>query len=383
MHGTNKIRKQIIYGKEIKMKVLFVVKNLRLSNGVSSFIMNYYRELIKKKDMSFDFLIVSDVGSPYYDEIRKNGGNIFIMPSLKHPIKLINYLKNLFKNNKYDVLHSNVFNSCFPIAYYAKKYGVKVRILHSHATSNGDSLIKRIRNYPFQLLGLKYSNYYFACSKLAGEKIFKKKNFFVVNNAIDLSKFKYSEKTRIKIRKDNNIHEDTIVIGMVGRITIQKNPYFILKIVEELKKQNKNFILWWFGTGDMDKEIINYAKRMKLDDKIIFWGSQNNIQNYYNAMDCFILPSFYEGLPVVGIEAQSMGLKCYFSNKITNEVSLNKYTEFLSIDDSNLWADRIKECTSIERNEILKNSKLSNYSIESLSKVLYNEYKKCVESVNI
>ena len=182
------------------MKILYVVKNMRVSNGVASYIMNYYRRIIKKRNVSIDFLIVSDVGSPYYDEIHKNGSNIYIMPSFKEPIRMLKFLNNIFKNNHYDVLHSNVFNSNFLIAYIAKKNGVPVRILHSHATKNGDNLLKIIRNKPFQFMSIYFSNYLFACSEMAGKQIYKTKKFYVINNAIDLEKFKFSNDLRNEIR---------------------------------------------------------------------------------------------------------------------------------------------------------------------------------------
>ena len=248
------------------MKILYVVKNMRISNGVSSFIMNYYRELIKNKNIEIDFLIISDVGSPYYDEIKKNRGKIFLMPSLKRPLKVLSFLNDLFKSNKYDILHSNVFNSGFIVAYYAKKYGTKVRILHSHATSNGDTTIKKIRNYPFQLLNIALSNEYFACSKLAGDRIFLSKNFHIIPNAIDLEKYKYSKKTRDLIRLKKSISNDTLVVGVVGRITKQKNPYFILNIAKGLKEKNIDFNILWLGSGDMDKEIYETSKEMGLSN---------------------------------------------------------------------------------------------------------------------
>lgn len=158
-----------------KLKILYAVKNMRVSNGVSSYIMNYYRELIKKGDVDIDFLVVSDVGSPYYDEIRKNGSNIYMMPSLKKPIKMLKFLRNIFKNNHYNILHSNVFNSNLPIAYMARMYGVPVRILHSHATVNGDSILKVARNKIFQFMSIHFSNCLFACSKMAGKNIYKNK----------------------------------------------------------------------------------------------------------------------------------------------------------------------------------------------------------------
>ena len=362
------------------MKILFVVKNLKLSNGVSSFIMNYYRQLVSKDNLFFDFLVVSDDGSYYYDEIRENGSNIYFMPSLKSPFKLVKFLKELFKNNSYDILHSNVFNSNSIIAYYAKKYHVPVRILHSHATENGDKFIKKIRNFPFQLTSIKFSNYYFACSKLAGENIFKNRKFTVINNAIDIEKFRFSLIHRKKIREENNISDNTIIVGVVGRITTQKNPYFILEIADQLKKKNVNYKLWWFGNGDMDNEIFNIVKEHGLSDEIKFWGSIGNINEYYSAMDCFILPSLYEGLPVVGVEAQVSGLKCLFSKNITDELCLSDDCIFLPIDSAFTWSNQILELYNSKKFSRFQ-CDTSNYDINKLSNKLYNIYVKLINEM--
>lgn len=362
------------------MRILYVVKNLRVSNGVSSYIMNYYREIIKKGNIQIDFLVVSDVGSPYYDEIKDNGSNIYYLPSFKHVFKILKFLKNIFKNNNYNILHSNVFNSNFLIAYIAKKYNVPVRILHSHATSNGDSLLKKIRNKPFQFFSIHYSNYLFACSNMAGKCIYKNKKFYVVNNAIDLDKFRYNDNLRNKIRKYEKINDEQIVIATVGRITEQKNPYFILDIIKELYKKERNFIFWWFGSGNLDRNIRRKAEEMNIEHLIKFYGSINDVFNYYSAMDIFILPSLYEGLPVVGIEAQANGLKCFFSNSITNEVKMIESTIFLPINSPKEWSKLIFEFKDRYYERFINDKKLQkNYNIKSLSNNLIKKYVELLE----
>lgn len=357
------------------MKILYVVKNMRISNGVASYIMNYYRRIIKKKNVSIDFLIVSDVGSPYYDEIHKHGSNIYIMPSFKEPIRMFKFLNKIFKDNHYDILHSNVFNSNFLIAYIAKKNGVPVRILHSHATKNGDNLLKIIRNKPFQFMSIYFSNYLFACSEMAGKQIYKTKKFYVINNAIDLEKFKFSNDLRNEIRGENKIEKDELIISTVGRLTIQKNPYFILEIISILSKQNIKFQFWWFGNGDLDNKIKNKANEMELNDYIKFFGSIDDVYKYYNAMDIFILPSLYEGLPIVGIEAQANGLRCIFSDNITDETKLYEKTLFLPIESAEVWCNTIIRCINDCNHNIDDYTLLhEKYDISKLSDSLYKKY---------
>lgn len=362
------------------MKILYVVKNMRISNGVSSYVMNYYRELIKKENVKIDFLIVSDVGSPYYEEIKNNGSNIYIMPSFKHFFKMIKFLKNIFKNNNYDILHSNVFNSNFPIAYMAKKYNVPVRILHSHATSNGDNWFKIIRNKPFQFLSIYYSNYLFACSNLAGKNIYKKKEYYVVNNAIDLKKFEFDKEIRNNIRKKENIDDSRFILSTVGRITEQKNPVFILNIIKKISDFNSDFVFWWFGNGNLDNEIKNKAVEMGIDNNIKFFGAVNDVYNYYNAMDLFILPSLYEGLPVVGIEAQANGVPVIFADTITKEVKMNETVEFISILSIEEWVTSIKKKLNEDFSHNCNSKKLNeNYDIKKLSNKLLLKYEELIK----
>ena len=173
------------------MKVLYVVKNLRLANGVASYIMNYYRKL-RKENVRMDFLIISDVPSSYYDEIKEDGNNIYILPSYKKNIcKVYSYLNNLLKTEKYDIVHCNTVNSGSLVLKLAKKNNIPVRILHSHATQNGDKISKRIIGTFFKIIAIKNANVYFACSKYAGTSLFKNKKFTVIPNAINIDKFSF------------------------------------------------------------------------------------------------------------------------------------------------------------------------------------------------
>lgn len=365
------------------MNIIYVVKNMRVSNGVSSYIMNYYRKLIKEENVNIDFLIVSETDSPYYEEIKRHKSNIYVMPSCKKPIQMYLFLAKLFKGKKYDILHSNVLNSNFPIAYMAKKYGVPVRILHSHATSNGDNFLKLLRNKPFQYLSIHYSNNFFSCSKLAGESIFKDRKFYVVNNAIDLETFKFNDIARRRVRNENNVEEEKIIVSTVGRLTIQKNPYFILEIVKELVKRNINFEFWWFGSGNLDEDIKSKSIDMKINNYIKFYGSINDVYKYYSAMDLFILPSFYEGLPVVGIEAQANGLKCLFSDSITLETKMLKKTLFLPIDSVKDWCNTITECITDCNHKIDDYTFLrEKYDINKLADSLYKKYIELLKKYN-
>lgn len=364
---------------EKDIKILFVVKNMRVASGVASFIMNYYRELVKIKNVHIDFLVVSDAGSIYYDEIRKNS-NIYFMPSIRRPIKVLRFLKNLFKLNKYNILHSNVFNSNVPIVYYAKKYKVPIRILHSHASQNGDSLIKIIRNKVFLIANLNYSNIFFACSRIAGESIFKKKKYYCINNAIDLPMFYYNKHTRQQIRKKLNVSDHTLVLGVVGRVTRQKNPDFIIEIAKRLKAKNFDFKIIWIGSGDLSDYIDKRIANENLSNEIKMLGSLNDSHLYYSAFDVFLMPSFYEGLPIAGVEAQVNGLQCILSSQISDEVKITNNCNLIDIDNVDKWCQRINALKPRSKTPRLNTALFSNYDINQNANKLYELYKSAISS---
>lgn len=361
------------------MRILYVVKNMRLSNGVTSYVMNYYRKLHGRDNIQIDFLVVNDVGSPYYEEIEKEKSKIFLMPSYKTKfVKIVPYLNNIFKKNKYDILHCNVVNSGSLILMLAKKNDIKIRILHSHATQVGDSVVKRIRNKFFTAISLYYATNYFACSDLAGKGLFGNKKYEIVHNAIDINKYRFNSTIRNKYRKENHC-EDKLIIITVGRFTKQKNPYFIVKIIKELSKQEKNFELWWFGNGELEDEIKIYAQKNNLIPFIKFWGASDKVNEYYSAADIFILPSLFEGLPVVGIEAQVSGLPILFSDRITKEAKISKYVEFLDINNPIDWVNSINKMKLINRKDIIAKINLEQYEIKEQARKLETLYQNLLE----
>lgn len=355
------------------MKILFVVKNMRLSNGVASYAMNYYRKL-NGSDIQFDFLIISDVGSPYYSEIEESGNKVFFMPSYKkEPFKIIPYLNRLFTDNKYDVVHCNVMNSGSVILKIAKIHKVPVRILHSHATQTGDKKWKELRNKLFCAVSLKNANTYFSCSHLAGDYLFGKDNYYLIPNAIDVDKYSYDQQKRNFLREEEYC-EKKLIVTTVGRFTRQKNPIFIVDIVDELSKMGIEFTFWWFGNGELEQEVHKYAHEKGVDKYIKFWGANPKVMDYYSAADIFILPSLYEGLPVVGIEAQVAALPVLLADTITTETKISDSVRFLPIASAKLWAKYIAELRDCNRETIAKNLNLSEYKIENQAKKLKNLY---------
>lgn len=269
-------------------------------------------------------------------------------------------------------------NSGSLVLMMAKKYGVSVRILHSHSARTGDRKWKEIRNKLFCGLSLKFANTYFSCSHLAGDYLFGKDNYYIIPNAINIDRFSFDNKKRLSCRKEENC-EEKFIITTVGRFARPKNTMFIVDIIYEMSKFDKDFVFWWFGNGELEQVVKAYAKEKDVEKFIKFWGANPNVNVYYSAADVFILPSLYEGLPVVGIEAQVASLPALFSDRITREVKISDSVEFLPITDAGLWAKSILKYRGFDREKNANGLDLTEYKIEEQAKRLKQLYIKLLK----
>ena len=306
-----------------------------IGGGVESVIMNYYRHLDRAK-VQFDFICDEDSTRIPYDEIKKLGGRVFLVPKYQKLPKYLKALEDLFRKNRYRIVHSNVNTlSVFPL-YAAKKAGVPVRISHSHSTSNPKEWERNIIKNILRPFSKKYATDYFACSELAGRYLFGDKTFDqgkvkIIHNAIDLDKFKFDPEARKKLRKELGIDDKTIVIGHVGRFVKQKNHDFLVDVFNEYHTKNPDSKLLLIGTGPLEEKIKAKAEKLNLSDSVLFLGQREDTNKLYSVMDVFCLPSLYEGLPVVGVEAQAAGLLCILSSKIDRGVKISEKCIFKNI----------------------------------------------------
>ncbi len=325
------------------IKILQVVPSLSRVNGVASYAMNYYRNI---SNIDMDFVIANlDTKSDYFEEINAKGNKIYNLSknSSKNFVDYIYKIKKFFKENanKYDIIHCHVANAGAIFLYYAKKYGIKVRIIHSHATVTSDKKIKQIRNNLILPLTIHNATNYFACSDKAGRAMFKNKKYYVVNNAINCEKYEFNEVYRKEIRNEFNIENDECLIGNIGRFVHQKNQEYLLNIANELDKKEIKYKVFIIGTGPLESKLHEQRRKDNLEENVIFINPRNDVYKFYSAFDLFILPSLYEGLPVVGIEAQCNGLPCLFSDTITKEVKINDNVKFISLKNLDGWKEGI------------------------------------------
>ncbi|MBR3280734.1 MAG: glycosyltransferase [Clostridia bacterium] len=357
-----------------KIKVLQIVPSLSLSNGVAAYLMNYYQ----KMDFSrFDttILVLNDDNKGRYEAFEKCGCKIVELIKNESWGKYLKRINIFFKENHFDIVHCHAPNYGAFYMHYAKKNGVKIRILHSHANKYADTKINAIRNYLLFKIAVKKSNYYLACSNEAGKFLFGKKHFEIMNNAIDFAKYKFNVEKREELRKELNIAE-SFVIGEVGRFCPQKNQLFTIDIFNEIHKIKEDSKLILIGGGDLEEKINNKIKEYSLGDSAIVLGSKPNAYDYYNCFDAFLLPSTYEGLGIVLIEAQVNGLPSYTSiDRVPKLAKICPLLKFLDLDKgAKFWADYIlndKENTRKDYDEEINNS---DFNIEKEAKKLEEYY---------
>lgn len=347
--------------------------------GVETVVTNYYK-FIDKSKIQFDFICCNGSTNIPYDEIKKQGGNVIIVPSYKKIFSFCRKLEQVLKENDYKMVHSHINALSVFSLLAAKNAGIKVRIAHSHSSSNKKEKIRNVVKNFLRLFSKVFATDYIACSELAGRWLFGNKAYedgkvMILNNAIDLNKFLYNEKIRKSKRKELGISEDTFVVGHIGRFMKQKNHDYLMEIFNEIHKKNNDSLLLLAGQGPLLGEIKSKVSKLKLDNSVVFLGQRNDANELYQAFDLFILPSLYEGLPVVGIEAQVSGLPCLFSNDMTKETKMLKTTHFLSLDDSpEKWASEAIKYLNYKRKNEKKEIENSGFDIEREAIKLQNYY---------
>ena len=362
----------------IRILQLGMTNNL---GGIETFLMNYYKSM-DKNDIQFDFINIYDTPLCFQDEIKDMGGKIYNVPTYyRHPIKYINSVKKIINNSSYQIIHCNMNSAAmiFPLI-AAKLSNAKIIIAHSHNASSDKGIIKSImHSINKHFIPLLATNY-FACSDKAGKwfysnKILKSNKYKVIYNAIDIKKFQFNSKIRTIKRQELNINEDTLVIGHVGRFNKQKNHKFIIDVFKDVYDVNHNSILLLIGIGPLENEMKKKTKELGLIDNVKFLGQRNDVNELYNIMDIFVLPSLYEGLPLVGVEAQINGVKCLFANTITTELSISKECEYIKL-DKNKWSEKILKYKNDKR---IEKTTCKKFNINDNSIMLGNIYKEELE----
>lgn len=343
--------------------------------GMENFVMNLYRAIDRKK-VQFDFLYHYSMECFFDAEIRSLGGRIYKL-SVREDNNLLKYFRQLdafFKEHpEYKVIHGHYSGFGVFYNYFAKKHGVQTRVGHSHSASHEKGfkgLADRILTAGFNV-GLTNR---FACSVKAGRYLFKNKSFEVVRNGINAQKYGFSDSKREKARKELGV-QDEFVVGHVGRFAPTKNHIFLLEIFCEILKIRPSSRLILIGEGELQESRKKQAEKLGLSEKIDFLGLRSNVDELLCAMDAFVMPSFFEGLPVAGIEAQSAGVPCFFSSEITPEIKITDNVEFLSLEmPAEQWAHSILQADNPDRCRSCRAVIDAGYDIMDSAKKLQDFY---------
>ena len=323
------------------IRILQCVNNMHRA-GLETMLMNYYRHIDRDR-IQFDFLTHRPDRSDYDDEIESYGGKVFYAPRLfphNYPA-YFRYMKDFFSEHpEYVIVHSHIDAMSYLPLLAAKKAGVPVRVAHSHNTSLDMDFKFAMKTY-FRWRVPYVATDYLACGTEAGHYMFGSREFKVIPNAIDTSAFRFDPAVRERIRRSLSL-EDKYVIGCVGRLTHQKNISFLIEVFNEIYRREKKTVLLIIGGGEQEEKLKGLVHELNIQESVRFLGVRSDVAELYQAMDVFVMTSLYEGLPVVGIEAQVSDLHCVFSINITREIGLSEKAHFLSLNrPASDWAEYI------------------------------------------
>lgn len=372
-----------------QLRILQITSGFRkgVSGGIAAVVTNYCTSSNFENDFHIDFLALGyQPFEPYRQKIESKN---YFLKSLgihsngyKRLIDIVIYLKQYLYKNKYDIVHINsgAITQVFAASIAAKLAGCNIVIVHSH-----NALIKsKYKESFFYIIKFLFNytaDYFFACSELAARSMFansiiRKKKWIFIPNAIDTNRFDFDSTVRTRYRKELNL-ENTYVLGNVGRFNEQKNHLFLLEVFSEVVKYNERARLLLIGTGELELEIKKRAQELGVLEKIRFTGQRKDVNLLLQAMDVFVFPSKWEGLPVSVVEAQASGLRCLLSDSITREVKCSDLVDYLEL-DRDIWVNAIiHNCdVSYSRENCIKKTK---FDIDITGKNLADLYLRIYE----
>ncbi len=360
---------------ESKNKRILVYGMSDNPGGIETYLLSIAERLINY-GINFDY--VTDFKSIAHEKrIKAMGSKIFFIPAkssglLKQWKELYNILKT---HPEYHTLYVNALDAGAVLTCIVPFFLKKNIVFHSHNGSTDKIKLHKICRPLLRIVCTQY----IACSKQAGKYMFgkNKNNIFIMPNAIDFSPFVFDEKTREKKRKELQLGH-VKVICHVGRLSLQKNPFRLIDIFDELVRKEPNAVLLSVGIGELDQEVRAYAAMKASKKKIRFLGRRNDIAEILMASDVFLMPSFYEGLPIAVLEAEASGIACVLSDCIPKEVNINETAQFVSLDEPNgewvnallsgLRMPRKRDTTAIDQS-MFNARNISQYD-EKLAKIL-------------
>ena len=363
------------------VRVLHILQRME-AGGTQALLMNSYRRMDRTK-LQFDFLVEYPDRQFYDDEIESLGGCVYrtnVRKNANIPA-FIRKLRQLIKENDYRVVHVHTYSIGYFCLREARRCGVPVRIAHSHNNqmTKGPLYVPKLI---MQKLYCIHANRFMACSDDAGRYLFGKRDFIVVKNAIDVDSFCFNETVRMNVRKELGAG-GSLVVGSVGRLHQQKNQMFLLEVFCELKKLSPNSKLLLIGDGPDKAKLENRATELGIADDFILLSNRRDLARLYQAMDVFVLPSLFEGLGIVAIEAQSSGLPTVCSDGVSEDANVSPLFRRCSLSASpKTWARTIVAVAGSRNSEIgAVGAKAHGFDVNENATILQQWYLKEIADV--
>ena len=336
---------------KIEIRVLIVNTVVFLKGGISTVIMNYFRDIDKSR-IHMDFVINREIDAGYRDELEKSKSKVYILERNTEPIKYFFRLFSIIRKGDYDIVHVHGNSCTMAIELFASMLcRCKKRIAHSH---NSVCDHKKIHILLRPLFEISCTDR-LACSVKAGKWLFGSKVYTIIENAMDLNKYRFDNKKRLDIRKRIGAKETDILLGHVGWFCEQKNHKFIIDLFESLITGGLTYKLMLVGEGDEKNERERYVIQKKLDASVIFYGGTDDVAGVMSAMDVFLFPSKWEGLGIVMIEAQLSGLPCVASKHVPEATRITDNCQYLELAAPlEIWCDAVRKIHNkkINRSEV-------------------------------
>lgn len=357
------------------IRILQIV-NYMDRGGLETMLMNCYRH-IDRNAVQFDFLVHRDFRAAYDDEIEALGGKIYRLPRLNpFSISYKKALKTFFwQHPEYKIVHCHQdCLSAVPLK-IAKQCGVPVRIAHSH-NSNQDQNWKFIIKSHYMKKTPAVATHFFACSEAAGKFMFPGQSVTIIKNGIETEKYSFDPAIRTVVREELGL-KDQLVVGHVGRFMPQKNHTFLIDVFAKVFERNVDARLLVVGEGPHEAEIRDKVSKAGLTEHVIFLGLRTDVHRLLQAVDVFVLPSLYEGLGIVAVEAQSSGAFCVLSDRVPDECKMTDNVQFISLEESpSVWADHILTGASVQRTDKSDQVVANGYDIQTTADYLQDFYTK-------
>lgn len=357
------------------MKLLFICTVPTDKNGITNVIFNLLKGF-GGDGFEIGYVAINEPDEFYRKQLVDLGGELFVIPrKLSNPLSYIYRLANAARG--YDIIHVHGNSATMVLEMIAAKIaGVPLRIAHSHNTTCSSKIIDRLARPLFYAL----CNGRLACGNEAGQWLFRGRDFMIVKNGVDTSKFRFNQSLRDLIRKKLGWEGKTIIAN-VANFVEAKNHEFLINVFSELHKRQPNFRLLLLGIGPLMDKVQQQAKALGVYDYICFAGSIPNISDYLSAIDLIVMPSTFEGLPLTLVEEQANGLKAIVSDVITPDADLTGNLQFIPLkNDINYWVDQILSYQTVVRNEAVSDDcisriKKAGYDIFFSANELKNFYK--------